>query len=79
VYRLHYPVERWELLDHATRTNKALAPDPDSRTTHLLWTLPNRSYRSLDDVAIGLARTVRGHPRRRPDQPAPPCQADPST
>lgn len=66
---LCYPVERWELLDHATRTHGTAEPGQrlDSRAVHLLWTLPHRRYGSLDEVVTALARTVRGHPPRRLD------------
>jgi hypothetical protein len=68
---LNFPVERWELLDHATRPSQTLASaGPDSRTVDLLWTLPNQRYRNLDDVMTALARTRRGHPQRLPDQAA---------
>jgi hypothetical protein len=63
---LRYPVERWELLDHATRTIHGADPGrrTESRTIQQLWTLPARRYHSLDEVLIALARTARGHPRR---------------
>lgn len=64
---LHYPVERWELLEHATGTLHATdsAAHPDSRTIRQLWTLPNCRYHNLDEVFTALARTARGHPPRR--------------
>jgi hypothetical protein len=75
---LSYPVERWELLDHATRTTDAADPErrSDSRTIHQLWTLPNRRYHSLDEVLIALARTARGHPPRLANQTCLPVLPD---
>jgi hypothetical protein len=75
---LSYPVERWELLDHATRTVHAADPGrrSDSRTIRQLWTLPNRRYHSLDEVLVALARTARGHPPRRADQTRLPALPD---
>jgi hypothetical protein len=62
---LYYPVEKWELLDYATRTSPAgPVRRPDSRTTDQLWTLPSRRYHSFDEVLTALARTARGHPPR---------------
>jgi hypothetical protein len=75
---LCYPVEKWELLDHATRTVQAADPGRryDFRTIDQLWTLPGRRYHSFDDVLTGLARTVRGHPPRRPHQIPPDSVSD---
>jgi hypothetical protein len=67
---LRYPVERWELLDYATRTVEAADPGrrSGSRTIHQLWTLPIGRYHSLDEVLISLSRTARGHPPRHSDR-----------
>ncbi|HZZ49620.1 MAG TPA: DUF2795 domain-containing protein [Pseudonocardia sp.] len=67
---LSYPVERWELLDHVSRGEDPAAVLDQRlrrRTVDQLWTLPNRRYRSLDEVLVALALTVRGHPPRRSD------------
>jgi Protein of unknown function (DUF2795) len=60
---LVYPVEKRQLIDHAQRHPAELAPS-DQRALDLLWALPVGHYRSLAQVLVCAARTVRGHPRR---------------
>jgi hypothetical protein len=63
LHGLVYPVEKWQLIDHAQRHPAGLAPS-DQRAIGLLWALPVGHYRSLAQVLVCAARTARGHPRR---------------
>lgn len=57
-----YPVEKWQLIDHAERY-PAGQGDADQRVIGLLWALPSGRYLSLPQVLAAAARTARGHPR----------------
>jgi hypothetical protein len=63
LHGLVYPVQKWQLIDHAQRQPEVLAAS-DQRALDLLWALPVGHYRSLAQVLVCAARTVRGHPRR---------------
>jgi hypothetical protein len=60
---MSYPVEKWQLIDHAER-------DPvgrggvNQRAIGLLWALPTGRYVTFAQVLTSAARTARGHPRR---------------
>jgi Protein of unknown function (DUF2795) len=57
-----YPVEKWQLIDHAER-DPAGRGGTDPRVIGLLWSLPTGRYLGLPQVLAAAARTVRGHPR----------------
>jgi hypothetical protein len=57
-----YPVEKWQLIDHAERY-PAGRDGTDPRVIGLLWSLPSGRYLSLPQVLAAAARTARGHPR----------------
>jgi hypothetical protein len=63
LHGLVYPVQKWQLIDHAQHQPAGLAPS-DQRALDLLWALPVGHYRSLAQVLVCAARTARGHPRR---------------
>ena len=74
-----YPVDRWQLIDHAQR-DPASSGHPNRRAIDLLWTLPAGHYVGLAQVLSGVARTCRGHPRRDNPGPTPspaPPEAEP--
>jgi hypothetical protein len=67
LHGLRYPVDKWQLIDHAQRD--PISPGhPNRRAIGLLWALPTGRYLGLAQVLSGAARTCRGHPRR--DNPA---------
>jgi hypothetical protein len=67
LHTVRYPVDKWQLIDHAQR-HPVNSDHPNRRAIGLLWALPTGRYLGLAQVLSGAARTCRGHPRR--DNPA---------
>jgi hypothetical protein len=63
-----YPVDKWQLIDHAQRDPVGQG-QANQRAIGMLWTLPTGRYVTFAQVLTSAARTARGHPRRK--EPAP--------
>jgi hypothetical protein len=64
---MNYPVDKWQLIDHAQRDAVGQG-QPNQRAIGLLWALPSGRYATFAQVLTSAARTARGHPRR--EEPA---------